>query len=336
MMFMEVTMTPIMEPVQPASAEILEAGGYQSLAVNQAMGKVRDVLSNRPSKSTDVFAVIVHEAHRISNDRSYLTVVNRFLEAYWKGWSTLSRLANEQKSSPRSNHIRTLKDQEAGDICIYWGQADAKDVKEKMDTSPGVYVIPSHLDSSLLGSLGLPPLPEPFREMPLVMQLKHSNVSVEEMEAEEKWNPWKTLTEALLKKARVETKIERDTLEWRDRFVSEYPCLTSAEVAQDSTSTAKNRAAIASRWLAEKKIFSIQFGRRVLFPKFQFQDGSPLPVISDMMEEFPKHATGWDYAFFLTTPNTFIGGRKPIELLRTNPEQLVSLAHSFANPADAF
>lgn len=168
------------------------------------------------------------------------------------------------------------------------------------------------------------------------MQLKQSSASIEVLEAEKKWSPWKTLTEALLKKAQVEARIERDTLAWRDRFVSEYPCLTSADVAKESTSTAKNRSAIASRWLGEKKIFSIQSGRKLLFPKFQFQDGSPLPVVSDIMEEFPKHATGWDYVFFLTTPNSFIGGRKPIELLRTDPKQVVSLAHSFADPADAF
>jgi hypothetical protein len=334
MVLMEVTMTPTLESTQNGSADILEAGKFHSLGVHQALGEVRAVLSNGPSQSRAIFAVIVHGEHRPAKDLNYLTVVNTFLKAYWKGWTSLSRLASEHKSAPRINHLRTLHDPGSNDICVYWGRTDAKDVREKMDTSPGVYVIPSHMDSSLLESLGLPHLPKRFQTSPLVIQCKLPNGSLGEGEQAE--SPWKTLTEALNKKSQIERKIENDSLEWRDHFVSDYPCLTSAEVAQESSSAAKNRSAIASRWLGESKIFSIQHGRRLLFPKFQFTHGSPLPIISKLMEVFPKHSTGWDYAFFLTSPNTFLGGAKPIELLKTKPDELLSLAHSFVNPADAF
>jgi len=40
--------------------------------------------------------------------------------------------------------------------------------------------------------------------------------------------------------------------------------------------------------------------------------------------------------FFLTTPNGFLGGRKPEELLNSDNTRLLSLAQAFAHPADVF
>ena len=114
------------------------------------------------------------------------------------------------------------------------------------------------------------------------------------------------------------------------------PSWTSAQVAAESTSTARNRAAMASRWLREKKIFAIRYEGQQCFPRFQFQDGVPSPVIAQVIKIFPEHATGWDLAYFFATPNPNIGGRKPIELLKSNPARVVSLAEAFAHPADAF
>ena len=129
---------------------------------------------------------------------------------------------------------------------------------------------------------------------------------------------------------------DRDTLEWRKRFMSENKCWSSADVARESGSSAKNQAAIASRWLQEKRIFSIIFEGKIWFPRLQFRDGRPISAVANVIKAFPEHATGWDLAYFFTTPNSFIGGRKPLELLKDDPKRLESLARSFANPADAF
>ncbi len=330
-------MAVVMKPVLKTSAETLATNSFQSLDTDEAMGTVRDaLLFHTSSKSKDVFAVIVHHREPESNERTYLTVVNEFLQAYWKGWAALSRIAQEQRTPHQSGQFKVLRDPEASEVRVYWGKTDAKDLRKQVEASPGIYVIPSHLDHELLTALRLPPLPEPFRESPVVVQLKSFAPLVGEQEAPEAMWPWKALEETLSKQLVKEGTIGRETHEWQDQFMSQYPSLTSEQVAQIARSSAKNIHALASRWVAEKKIFSVQFGRRTLYPQFQFVDGSPSPVIREIMEQFPRHATGWDYAFFLTTPNTYIGGRRPIELLKTDPERLVSLARSFANPADAF
>jgi hypothetical protein len=327
-------MTAHAEMTSPHGAAILEAGGLQPLEVDQAMQKVRAALSEEPTISRDIYAVIVYgKAH---SEPDHLRTVNTIFTAYWRSWRTLSRLASVHLSSPHADHLDTLTKRDMGDICVFWGRGTAKDVKNKLSTSPGVYLIPSHLDADFLVTLGLPPLPEPFRHSPVVVQVKWSELSGRHTKMSEEWNPWESLARLVSVEERAASGIEKDTLEWREQFMSENKCWTSAEVAKESSSTAKNRAAIASRWLAEKRIFSVHFKRQTWFPRFQFQDGSPIPAISNVIKAFPKHATGWDLAFFFDTPNSFIGGRRPLELLKGDPEAIESLAHRFANPTDAF
>ncbi len=133
-----------------------------------------------------------------------------------------------------------------------------------------------------------------------------------------------------------EQDLDKDSLAWRKAFVSQYECLSAETVADESGNTAKNRSAIASRWTAEKKIFSIRYENKTLYPKFQFKDGNPIPAIARVLELFPDHFTGWDIAFFFTSPNSYLDGRKPVDLLKADPEKVVSLVHAFVRPADVF
>jgi hypothetical protein len=133
-----------------------------------------------------------------------------------------------------------------------------------------------------------------------------------------------------------EAAIERDTLEWRKRFMAEHPGWTSAQIAEESTSRAKNQPATASRWAKEKKVFAVEFKGRKWFPRFQFQDGRPIPAVSQVIKLFPEHATGWELAYFFTTQNANISGCRPFELLKEDPSRVVSLAQAFVHPADVF
>jgi hypothetical protein len=320
-----------MSAVYSSGAETLAGNSFSFLDTDRAMGNVRDVFDPRSSRKSDgVFAVIVRDANGETHKRSYLTVVNEFLQAYWRTWTTLSRISNSAEGyrAIRGTQFRVLEDPESSGVYVYLGQTDAQDDLEKqMATRPGIYVIPSRLDRHLLDQLDLPLLPPRFLTEPVVVRVTGQAVA---------YKPWTALKETLSKRIATEIIVERDTSEWRDHFMDEYASLTSSEVAEEAGSVAKYAPSLASRWATEGKIFRVQYKRKAVYPKFQFLDGSPSPVIGKVIGEFPKHATGWDYAYFFTTPNTYIGGRKPVGLIKSDPDQLVSLARSFANPADAF
>jgi len=317
-------------------AAVLGPAGVHSLAVGQALGKVRAALSKPNAASRDLCAVVVFGKGQAPHEFDYLKTVNAFLEAYWRGWRALSRLSKTARPHARAGQFQAICDLESSNICVYSGHASAKEVKEKMAATPGVYIVSSQWNASLLESLGLPAFPEPFREMPLVIQVKTTAPFAVRAEPALGWNPWDTLARQVAVEDKAEQEIARDTLEWRREFMSQYECWTSAQVATESTSTAKNVSAIASRWLTERRIFALRFEGKTWFPRFQFQDGSPIPVIAAVIKLLPPHSTGWDFAFFFTAPNSYIAGRKPVELLKTDPRKVESLAQAFANPADAF
>jgi hypothetical protein len=130
--------------------------------------------------------------------------------------------------------------------------------------------------------------------------------------------------------------LDSDTLAWRKEFIGAVRSWTADEIAEQSTSKATNKSAIASRWQSEGKIFSVRFEGRNLFPRFQFKDGSPIPVVAKVIQLMPEHMSGWDFAFFFYNPNSYIGGRRPFEMIRSNPGRVLSLAKQFAHPADVF
>jgi hypothetical protein len=93
---------------------------------------------------------------------------------------------------------------------------------------------------------------------------------------------------------------------------------------------------MASRWAKDKKVFSVRFEGQQWIPGFQFQDGRPIPAVSQVIEVFPEQTTGWELAYFFVTPNAYLGEGKPVDLLRTDPVRLASLAQAFVHPVDVF
>lgn len=314
-------------------AAVLGSAGVQTIPATKAIGKVRSALSVESPVPKDLYAIVVFSKNDPRKPANELSTWNALFRAYWQSWRRLTKLASLHLTPPSQDHLTTLNKQDFGDICVYWGRGKAEDVKKEIEPTPGVYILTSRLDTQ---SLGLPALPERFQEGWVVVQVKTIERSSEQDSDLAEWNPWETLARSVADEEHLDPETGRDTLEWRKRFMSENKCWSSADVARESGSSAKNQAAIASRWIQEKRIFSVPFERKTWFPRFQFRDGRPIPAVSSVIKAFPDHATGWDLAYFFTSPNSFVGGRKPLELLKEDPKRLESLAQSFANPADAF
>lgn len=114
--------------------------------------------------------------------------------------------------------------------------------------------------------------------------------------------------------------------EARDLFLREFTTLTSQDVAALSGSTARNTAALASRWKSDGKIFALSAGRVDRFPAFQFgEDGKPLPIIARIIEIF-QDRNPWALALWFASNSGWLGGRRPVDLLRERPDDVVEAA----------
>jgi hypothetical protein len=119
--------------------------------------------------------------------------------------------------------------------------------------------------------------------------------------------------------------------EARQQFLQEWPCLTSAEVADLVGSTASNRAAAAHKLLARRAVFAVTYkGRKHLYPAFQFDEtqGKPRAGLEEALRRLRGAGLrGWELAFWFTEPNGWLDDdARPVDLLAGNPDAVVAAA----------
>jgi hypothetical protein len=116
--------------------------------------------------------------------------------------------------------------------------------------------------------------------------------------------------------------------EARQELLDEFGVLGSEEVARLAGSTAKNRSATVSRYLATDQVFAIKHRGSRYYPAFQFDaNGRPRPVIGQVLLALqPYGLDGWEIALWFTTASGWLNDRRPVDLLDEDPAEIVAAA----------
>ncbi|HEX8262708.1 MAG TPA: hypothetical protein VF547_07530 [Allosphingosinicella sp.] len=120
--------------------------------------------------------------------------------------------------------------------------------------------------------------------------------------------------------------IEMDNARERARFVEEFPCYTSREVAELAGHEAANASATATRWKKAGRIIGLPWKGSDLYPAFQFSEGRPRPGIGRAIAALPAGRSPWQIAFWLTSGNGWLSGATPLERLESGDEPAVLAA----------
>lgn len=124
----------------------------------------------------------------------------------------------------------------------------------------------------------------------------------------------------------------RRNAEARARMLGEFGVLTSAQVAEMARSRAKNKAALANRWKQEGRIFSVAFQGTACFPAFQFDyEGRPLEAVASVIRALSDQSSEWELALWFISANGWLGGRRPVDLLSTDPRAVAKAAEHEAS-----
>lgn len=129
------------------------------------------------------------------------------------------------------------------------------------------------------------------------------------------------LTPVDMKRARLEAQALRSI-----RQGTEW--LTAAEIADLAGLGPANPIATVSRWKLQGRIFALRHGGKDYFPKYALgQDFRPLPVIKEILAVLagydPDLLAGW-----FDSSSRFLGGKRPRELLATEPALVLSAARN--------
>ena len=133
--------------------------------------------------------------------------------------------------------------------------------------------------------------------------------------------------------AAVDRELEQENAELRARYLREVPTYTAADIHElMHGSQLSNPSEPASRWKREKRVFAVQIGRHQRFPRFQFADGHPRPIIKEVMKRLPVDMTPWQTAFWFWSGNGWLHGKSPEEAL-SDEEGVLNAADRLRNPA---
>ena len=134
-------------------------------------------------------------------------------------------------------------------------------------------------------------------------------------------------------RADIDRELELDNAELRARYVREVPTYTAPDIHElMHGSRLRNPSEPASRWRREKKVFAVRAGRNRLFPRFQFADGHPRPVIGEIMRRLPDDMTSWQTAFWFWSGNGWLDGKSPADALGDR-DRVLEAASRLREPA---
>jgi hypothetical protein len=122
---------------------------------------------------------------------------------------------------------------------------------------------------------------------------------------------------------------ERRNVEARTALLEEFGALRSQEVADLAESRASNRAALANRWRAENRVLAVPVGDELLYPGFQFNaEGKPKPAVGQAITWLRSDArsTDWQAALWFATPTSWLGRRRPVDVLDGDPDAVIDAA----------
>lgn len=133
--------------------------------------------------------------------------------------------------------------------------------------------------------------------------------------------------------AEVERLLYDSNAKARARFFGEWSSFTSKDLADVAGHGSKNKSMTASRWKTKGRVFSIKHGGVEYFPAFQFEEGHPIESVAEVLALLGEKKSGWQLAFWFTSPNGWLAGKRPVEVLKDRDAVISAASHEAENIA---
>lgn len=105
--------------------------------------------------------------------------------------------------------------------------------------------------------------------------------------------------------------------------------LTAAELAELAQLSTTNPSAQPNKWKKAGRIFAIHHNGVDYFPAYGLNKNEgfrPLKALAQVIDVFGGHKDGWGMAFWFLSANSFLGGKRPQDILASQPERVIEAA----------
>lgn len=153
-----------------------------------------------------------------------------------------------------------------------------------------------------------------------VLQERHERESLERLA--EILTPRTPVSPRLLREAAMLVRARKDVLESGD-------LLSATQVAQLAGLSDRNPSAQPNKWKKQGQIFAIQHNGVDYFPGYGLDRDAafrPLKALAKIIEIFAGHKKGWGMAYWFRSPCSYLGSKRPQDLLATQAERVIEAA----------
>lgn len=121
----------------------------------------------------------------------------------------------------------------------------------------------------------------------------------------------------------------------RSALLEEFGAFSAAEVNDRVQASGEGAPGKGVLWQQEGRIFGVTHQDQLIFPAFQFDpEGRPREVIAALLDVLSKGLTDWQLALWFIRANGWLGGRRPVDLLESEPEAVMDAAGQEASGLD--
>lgn len=115
--------------------------------------------------------------------------------------------------------------------------------------------------------------------------------------------------------------------ELNNRIYKESHWFSASELSRMAGFLNTNPSSGPNRWKSAGRIFAIQSNGKDYYPAYAVDEGGrPLPIVKQVMQIFAGRKTSWGLAIWFGSPNSWLGGDKPKDVLLTASEQVLIAA----------
>jgi len=138
--------------------------------------------------------------------------------------------------------------------------------------------------------------------------------------------PKPRLRPALLKEAKMQSDAQKAVM---DAGAEAGGWLSATEVAKVAGLSATNPSAQPNKWKRERRIFAINSEGVDLFPAYGLDPKNsyrPRAGLKPILDIFGETKDAWGLAYWFAAVNGFLGGKRPQDVLLTDPDRVAAAA----------
>ncbi|XTZ40544.1 integrase [Salmonella enterica] len=113
------------------------------------------------------------------------------------------------------------------------------------------------------------------------------------------------------------------------RILADSVWLSAKDLSVKAQFSNTNPSAGPNRWKAAGRIFALQINGKDKYPEYALDEGyRPMPIVKQVIALFGEKKTPWGLAIWFGSANGWLGGKKPKDVLKTMPKQVLQAAQA--------